>query len=90
MRLALLLMLSIASTRAMGLFDSLIIDEVTASLDTQTEAGGADPTSTEFVESEYTHIVDAVVITVIAWVVVVGGSCYCKSMPFLLDMSTHH
>jgi|SaaInl74LU_5_DNA_1037368.scaffolds.fasta_scaffold49263_2 hypothetical protein len=71
MRLALLLMLSIASTRAMGLFDSLIIDEVTASLGTQTEAGGADPTSTEFVESQFTHIVDAVVITVIAWVVVV-------------------
>eukprot|EP00984_Skeletonema_dohrnii_P038036 scaffold40822_cov155-Skeletonema_dohrnii-CCMP3373.AAC.3 len=63
MRLALLLMLSIASTRAMGLFDSLIIDEVTASLDMQTEEGGADPASTEFVESQFTHIVDAVVIT---------------------------
>jgi hypothetical protein len=60
-----------ASTHAsMFVFDALIIDEITASLEKQTDDVGA-KTSSEFLRTEYTHIIDAVVVTVIAWVVVV-------------------
>ena len=54
----------------MSLLDSFIVNEITVSLDTQTEELVDEPTSAEFVQS-YIHIVDAVLITVIAWVVVV-------------------
>jgi hypothetical protein len=74
MRLALLLMVMATTHASMGLFDALIVNEITASLETQTEdVGGAEASreQEEFLKSEYTHIVDAVLVTVIAWVVVV-------------------
>ncbi len=79
----LVLLFSVAGAHAayMGLFDSTIVDEITASSETQAEAAAADAESTEFVES-YIHIVDSTIITVIAWVVVVIVSCTC----FFLDV----
>ena len=70
-----------SSHASMGLFDGLIIDEVIDSYDTQMEEIGAEPgaeTSHDFVENEFNHIVDAVVITVIAWaVIVIVSSSLC-------------
>lgn len=69
----LVLLLSIAGTHAFkGLFNKLIIDEITGSFE-QTEEpvpSGAAAEPTQFVQS-YIHIVDATLITVIAWAVVV-------------------
>ena len=74
----LVLLLSIAGTYAFtGFFDSLIIDEITGSFE-QTEEPvpqGAAAEPTQFVQS-YIHIVDATLITVIAWTVIVVVSPY--------------
>lgn len=67
---ALVLLLSIAGTHAFrGFFNKLIIDELIAE-ETAPIPRGAVPEPTEFVQS-YIHIVDATLITVIAWIVVV-------------------
>lgn len=68
--LVLLLSVAVAQAAYVGLFDSIIVDEITASSKTQTDEDAANSESTEFVES-YIHIVDSTIITVIAWVVVV-------------------
>lgn len=68
--LVLLLSVAVAQAAYVGLFDSIIVDEITASSKMQTDEDTANSESTEFVES-YIHIVDSTIITVIAWVVVV-------------------
>jgi hypothetical protein len=70
----LLLVLAAAATSthaALPLFDSLI-DQINTSSEMQTAADSS--SSTEEFQGSYLHVVDSVLITVIAWLVVVNVS----------------
>ena len=71
MRLLLLVLAAAATSThaALPLFDSLI-DQINASSEMQTAADSSNSTE----ELSYLHVVDSVLITVIAWLVVVNVS----------------